>query len=119
MKRNCPSANVQSQVIDEYLKEEISLGCIAGPFESPPIRTLHINRFGVIPKSTPGKLRLITDPSFPQDVSVNSLIPDSSAEVKYIGIQEAINKLMLLGPGALMAKFDIKRAYRLTAPFLE
>ena len=45
--------------------------------------------------------------------SVNSLIPDSAAEVKYTGIQEAVDKLMSLGSGALMAKFDIKRAYRL------
>ena len=111
--RNCPSANAQSQVIDEYLKEEILHGSIAGPFQCPPIKNLHINRFGVIPKSTPGKWRLIMDLSFPPDESVNSLIPDSAAEVRYMGIQEAVDKLMLVGPGALMAKFDIKRAYRL------
>ena len=111
--RDCPSANAHSQVIDEYLKEEISHGSIAGPFQCPPIKNLHINRFGVIPKSTPGKWRLITDLSFPPDESVNSLIPDSAAEVKYTGIQEAVDKLMSLGSGALVAKFDIKRAYRL------
>ena len=108
--RNCPSANAQSRVIHEYLKEEILHGSIAGPFQCPPIKNLHINRFGVIPKSTPGKWRLITDLSFPPDESVNSLIPDSAAEVRYMGIQEAVDKLMLVSPGALMAKFDIKRA---------
>ena len=112
-RKNCPSASAQSQVIDEYLKEEILHHSIAGPFRCPPIMNLHINRFGVIPKSTPGKWRLITDLSFPLDGSVNSLIPDSAAQVRYIGIQEAIDKLIFLGAGALMAKFDIRRAYRL------
>lgn len=110
---NCRSAKVHGDVINNYLKEEINMGSIAGPFSNPPILDLHINRFGVIPKSTPGKWRLITDLSFPIDGSVNTFIPDSKASVSYEGIPEAISKMVKLGPGALMAKFDIKRAYRL------
>ena len=68
---NCRSAKVHVDVINNYLKEEINMGSIAGPFTDPPIQDLHINRFGVIPKSAPGKWRLITDLSFPVDGSVN------------------------------------------------
>eukprot|EP00795_Rhopilema_esculentum_P014765 gene14765-5872_t len=84
-----------------------------GPLDVPPYSDLHVNRFGVIPKSTPGTFRLITDLSFPPCCSVNDLIPDSQAEVSYTGIPEAIDLIMPLGKGALLAKFDIRRAYRL------
>eukprot|EP00795_Rhopilema_esculentum_P007294 gene7294-12994_t len=45
--------------------------------------------------------------------NVNDLIPDSQAEVSYTGIPEAIDLIIPLGKGALLAKFDIRRAYRL------
>ncbi len=111
--RNCQSALSQPQVIDKYLEEEVKFGSIAGPFDDPPIPDLHLNRFGVIPKSTPGKFRLITDLSFPRQASVNDLIPDREAEVSYAGIPEAVALIMRLGKGSLLAKFDIRRAYRL------
>ncbi len=52
---NCRSAKVHGEIIDDYLKEEIDMGSIAGPFANAPIHDLHINHFRVIPKSTPGK----------------------------------------------------------------
>ena len=58
-RRNCRSAYLKPQIIDNYLTEELKYGSIAGPFESSPIKNLQINRFGVIPKSTPGKWRLV------------------------------------------------------------
>ena len=54
---------------------------MAGPFGSLPFAELQINCFGVIPKSTLGKWRLITDLSFPPEQSVNELNPDSNAKV--------------------------------------
>ncbi len=92
--RNCQSAYSQSQVIVSYLAEEIKFGAIVGPFDELPISQLHINRFGVIPKSTPGKFRLITDLSFPHAASVNDLIPDVEAAVSYTSIPEAISCIM-------------------------
>ena len=44
---------------------------------------------------------------------MNSLIADSHAEMSYVGIPEAMNMIMNLGKGALLAKFDVSRAYRL------
>ena len=111
--RNCRSAYLQPSIIDSYIKEELDAGTMAGPFSVPPFGDTHINRFGVIPKSTPGKFRLITDLSFPQGASVNDLVPDSEAEVSYAGIPEAIFMIMKLGRGCQLAKFDISRAYRL------
>ena len=112
-KRNCRSAYEHPFVINNYLQEELSAGTMAGPFSTLPLQDLHINRFGVIPKSTPGKFRLITDLSFPHKASVNDLISDSEAAVSYSGIPEALKLIMSLGAGCLLAKFDISRAYRL------
>ena len=67
----------------------------------------------LFPKSTPGNWRLITDLSYPQGASINSLISDEFAEVKYEGILEAVAKIANFGQGTLMAKFDLKRAHRL------
>ena len=111
--RNCLSAFKQPQIIDKYIQDEIDFGTMLGPLDVFSNPDFHINRFGIIPKSSPGKFRLITDLSFPHGSSINDFIPDSQAEVTYAGIPEAINLIMRLGKGALIAKFDIRRAYRL------
>ena len=49
-KRNIPSANENSQVIDEYILEETGKGNILGPFSFQSPSIYHINRIGVIPK---------------------------------------------------------------------
>ena len=115
---NCPSAKKHGEIIDNYLQDEIKHGVIAGPFVSPPLGNLHINRFGVIPKSTPGKWRMITDLSFPQENRVNSCISDEHARV-YVGVPAAVSKIMTLGRGTLIAKFDLRRAYRLLPVHIE
>ena len=99
-KQNCQSSTKQPEVIDRCLAEELKFGSISGPHEDSPIPDLHVNRFGVIPKATPGKWRLITDLSFPPKGSVNSLIADAQAEVSYVGIPEAMSMIMNLGKGA-------------------
>jgi hypothetical protein len=86
---------------------------MAGPFPNPPVASLHVSPFGVIPKNhQPGKWRLILDLSSPAGHSVNDGIPKDPFSLKYVTVDDAIQALMDLGPGALMAKFDVKAAYR-------
>ncbi len=74
---------------------------------------LHISPFGVIPKKHQlGKWRLILDLSSPHGHSVNDRIPKDPYSLKYVTVDDAICSLVDLGPGALMAKFDVKAAYR-------
>ena len=97
-KRNMPSAYAHSEIVDNYLKEELAFGSIAGPFKSPPFPNLHINRFGVIPKSTPGKWCLITDLSYPFGASVNDGIPSELCYVTCKGIlSRPLIKLCTMG----------------------
>ena len=68
-----------------------------GSFASSPLGNLHMNRLGVIAKSTAAKWRLITDLSFPQENSVNSRISDGHARVSYVGVPAALSTIMALG----------------------
>ena len=113
-KRNMQSALQNTDVIEEYLLSEVAKGNIRGPFMSGSIQPLHINRFGVIPKRhQPGKWRLITDLSYPEGRSVNDAIDKSICSLSYISVRDVANTAVALGRGALIAKTDIKAAYRL------
>jgi hypothetical protein len=48
----------------------------------------------------------------PQGASVNDGIPRDPFSMRYISIDDAIRSLIVIGPGALMAKFDVQAAYR-------
>ena len=89
-------------------------GHIAGPFAPHTLPGLHINRFGVIPKKhQPTKWRLITDLSYPDGKSVNDAISASACTLQYISVDQVALAAMRLGRGALLAKTDIKAAYRI------
>lgn len=111
--RNKPSAFQHPRVIDEYLANEVRLGRVAGPFSRPPIPSLHVSSFGVIPKrGQAGKWRLIVDLSSPRGASVNDGINPESFTLQYIRVDTIIRMVAKFGPGALIAKFDVEAAYR-------
>ena len=107
-----PSAYEHAQLINDYLKPEVELNCIAGPFKFHFCQNSILIVFLVIPKSTPGKWRWITDLSYPSRARVNFGVPEDGCHFQYPGIQETIDKIMLYGNGTLLAKFDLSPAYR-------
>ena len=107
--QNMHSAWSHPEIVDDYLLKELKRGSIAGPFKALPSPSLHINRFGLIPKSEPNQWRMIIDLFFPAEASVNDFIPDVEVAVKYASIDDAIGFIIKCGRGALMAKF----AYRI------
>ena len=113
---NMRSSLEHPSIIDEYLKTEVSLGWVAGPFSSPPFPILHISRFGAIPKSNqPGKWRLILDLSTPAGHSVNDGISKPPYSIQYVTVDAFIDCIMARGRGTLMAKFDVASTYRIIA----
>ena len=113
-KQNMQSAAQNPQVIEDYLSKQIECGNILGPFLAAVAPKVQINKFGVIPKKhQPGKWRLITDLSFPEGLSVNDAIDPKLCTLSYITVDEVAKTAMALGQGALIAKIDIKSAYRL------
>ena len=106
------SALDHAEVVDEYLSAELAAGRLAGPFKHPPISSLQVSPFGMIPKNhQPSKWRHILDLSSLAGHSVNDGIPKDPYSLKYVTVDDAICSLVDLGPGVLMAKFDIKAAY--------
>ena len=113
-KKNMGSAASNPGVIEEYITNECAKGNILGPFPPSILSKVHINRFGAIPKRhQPGKWRLITDLSFPEGSSVNDMIDPAICTLSYITVDEVAKVAIALGKGALIAKTDIKSAYRL------
>ena len=113
-RKNMRSALENSEVVSAYLAEEKRRGVLLGPFERGEVPGVHLNRFGVIPKSSqPGKWRLIVDLSHPEGRSVNDFIQPELCTLQYVRVEEVVQELVRLGPGAKMAKVDIRSAYRM------
>ena len=111
---NIASARSHANVVDEYLKTEIELTRVAGPFPPEAIHNGHISRFGVIPKHhQPNKWRLIVDLSYPTGHSVNDGISSPLCSLRYVTVDDAVHQIFNLGRNCLLAKIDIKSAFRL------
>ena len=107
-KGNMKSALDNPEVIRDYLRTELKEVGPLHPEEHPEI---HTSRFGVIPKSTPGKWRLIVDMSSPEGGSVNDGIQESWYSLSYATVMDAAQGITAYGRGALMIKVDIRNAY--------
>ena len=101
-------------VVDEYLASKSKLSRIVQIPEHLQSK-VHLNPFGVISKKhKPGKWRLIVDLSAPDGFSVNDGISKEQCSLKltYTSVDDVIKCILQLGQGALLAKLDIKQAYR-------
>ena len=113
-KRNLQSALLHPEVIDNYIQNELSAHRMAGPFSVDECCFVNINRFGVIPKHhQANKWRLIVDLSHPEGFSINDGIPSHLCSLSYITVDDTIQEILQTGPGTLLAKVDIKNAFRL------
>lgn len=108
---NLRSALANPQVVDNYIDEEVRAGKLL--VASPTAHT-HRSPIGIIPKPhQAGRYRLIVDLSSPARQSVNDGIDEDLCSVQYANVDDAIRILSHLGEGALMAKLDLKSAYRM------
>ena len=111
-KRNMLSAENHPSVIERYLREELSHGRLM-EIQPPLAERVHISKFGVIPKKhQAGKWRLIVDLSSPEGASVNDFIESSLCSLSYASVDDAASFVFQTGEGTLLAKLDIKSAYR-------
>ena len=109
---NLASAFQHPQVVDEALKKEVAENRMAGPYDNPPYNNLHCSGVGVVPKKDNG-WRLINHLSAPSGNSINDFIDPKDFSLQYATIDDAIRICHSLGRGALMAKVDLKNAFRL------
>ena len=107
-----PSADEHAEAIEEYIRKEVAAGRIIGPLGEESTRGVHINRLGAVPKGT-GRWRVITDLSFPPGASVNDGVDSTLCSLRYTSVDRVASAACRLGRGAMLAKLDIKSAYRL------
>ena len=114
---NHKSARDFSEHVDHYLKTESEHKAILGPFDSPPIKNLHVSPLLTREKSNSSNRRVIMDLSFPKGHAVNSNVNNTN----YLGtefvltlptIDNIVDNILDIGPGALLYKVDIARAFR-------
>ena len=114
-KRNLQSAYEHPQVVTDYLAREERLGRILrlSPQEVLALPPIQVSPFGVIPKRhRPNKWRLIVDLSSPKGASINDAIDRNLCSLSYTSIDNAVSFIQTLGPGCLLAKLDLREAYR-------
>ena len=104
-------------MVSDYIVEELSAGRLVDlelSSEEATRLNIHCSPIGIIPKKNkPGKWRLIVDLSSPEDASVNDGIEKEICSLSYTSLYAVADKAMALGRGAMLAKMDIKQAYRM------
>lgn len=104
------SALEHPDIVRKYNAEECAEGWLLGLFSPDSLLSVQVSRFGDIPKSTPGKWRLIPDLSLPEGNSVND---PELCSLSYVSVDDAARAVARLGRGALLVEVDIINAYRL------
>ena len=117
--RDCPlkpapsnmlSVKERPEIVTRYIAEEVAAGRLR------PSPAAQISPIGLIPKKNkPDKFRMIVDLSSPKGMSVNDGIDKEACSFHYASVAEAARRIVACGQGALMAKLDLKSAYRMVA----
>ena len=85
-----------------------------GPLRSELKPLVHTSPIGLVPKPhQEGKWRMIVDLSSPFHHSVNDGIWQELTSLSYAKVDEAVDIILHLGPGAELVKIDLKNAYRI------
>lgn len=109
---NLISANQHPKILQEKIDNEVREGRMSGPFKNPPMQNLHISPIGIVPKAD-GGWRMIMHLSYPPQISINHNIDPIYTTVTYTSFDRVIETISQVGVGAVIAKCDIKSAFRL------
>ena len=108
---NLASVRANPETVSRYIDGEVLAGKLSVARTPEVVRT---NPIGIIPKPhQPGKFRLIVNLSDPVGGSVNDGISPELCSLRYTSVDEAVASISRCGRGALMAKFDLRSAYRM------
>ena len=113
---NHASAIQYIDCVEQYINEELQYGAIYGPFKDLPF-PVHVSPLMTRPKQNSDKRRTIMDLSWPKGASVNNAIHkfrylNTYFSLSYPSIDNIVDKVKALGPGSLLFKVDISRAFR-------
>ena len=107
---NYVSATRRPTHVIKYIEGEAAAGQLRLVHPSTKV---HTSPVGLVPKDhMPDRFRLIINLSAPEGASVNDGIADSLTSLQYSHVADAVVLIKSAGAGALMAKLDLKSAYR-------
>ena len=107
-RRNMKSASENTSVVAKYLEAELAENRIVQvEGELQGLQLSPVSKSG-----PPGWWRLINDLSSPHGSSVNDAIDSDLCSLKYASLDTAACMVRAVGPGAMMAKLDLRHAYR-------
>lgn len=111
---NHKSFSSRPDFVQRYISTEVACNRIAGPYNVKP-SSLIISPMGLVAKNNSNTdFRVIQDFSMPKaDGSINSGITDDKAIVSYELFDYVARMIVKLGHGCLIAKADIKSAFRI------
>ena len=114
--KNHSSAQQFPQDIEVYLDNEVAYNAMYGPFTEKPIH-MHISPLMTREKPGSDNRRTIVDLSWPHGSSVNHGVEKNRYlqayyHLSYPSVDHIVDYLKRLGPGALIYKVDISRAFR-------
>ena len=114
--KNHSSAQQFSRDIKLYLDNEVAYNAMYGPFTEKPIN-MHISPLMTREKPGSDNRRTIVDLSWPHSLSVNHGVAKNKYlqayyHLSYPSVDHIVDHLKHLGPGALIYKVDISRAFR-------
>ena len=110
---NSPSARAHPEVVRDFLHNQVRSSYMVGPLDPTLCGNIVTSSIAVIPKKNPGKWRVIVDLSSPQGASTNDSLKRRLTHVAYSSVADAATLMHALGPGTLLAKIDIRDAYRI------
>lgn len=115
---NHPSAHQHLAHVKNFINKELSYNALLGPFSEPPFAPwFRCSPVMTRPKKSTNERRVIVDLSFPEGQGVN----DGIDICDYFGVNitytlpslaDLTTRLQEVGPGALVWKADLARAYR-------
>ena len=108
---NRPSTLEHPEIVTAAIAKEVERGHTAGPFANPPFPVLACSPLACVLKK-PDSWRPILDLFAPAGHSVNDGIPAEHGAVQYANFDQIIRMIAHLGRGALIAKVDLKHAFR-------
>ena len=113
---NHAPAHKHATHVEEYIREEFTHGALNDPFEDLDL-DIHISPLMAREKQNSTQRRTIMDLSWPKGFSVNDAIHkckylDSYFYLQYRSVDHIIKKVKEIGPGALLYKVDISRAFK-------
>ena len=83
------SAADHPEVVDRYLATEVEQGRVVA-LDQEALPACQVSCIGVIPKSQPGRWRLIVDLSHPKGASVNDGIESELCSLSYTSVDAAV-----------------------------